>query len=218
MEDVKFASVKELSRALAAKEVSAVELAQAYLDRMEAHRDLNCFLDVRPEVTLEEARAADKRIAEGTAGRLTGVPIAHKDIFVTKKWASTAGSKMLEGYMSPFDATVVKKLAAAGMVTLGKLNCDEFAMGSANENSAYGKVYNPWDKNAVPGGSSGGSASCALGSASVSGCALWPQPTKSAAVSSSANKYTCRFIGKFSFLDRNHASIPASCTKVKNKT
>ncbi len=160
MEDVKFASVKELSRALAAKEVSAVELAQAYLDRMEAHKDLNCFLDVRPEVTLEEARAADKRIAEGTAGRLTGIPIAHKDIFVTKKWASTAGSKMLEGYMSPFDATVVKKLAAAGMVTLGKLNCDEFAMGSANENSAYGKVYNPWDKNAVPGGSSGGSASC----------------------------------------------------------
>ena len=151
MEDVKFASVKELSRALAAKEVSAVELAQAYLDRMEAHKDLNCFLDVRPEVTLEEARAADKRIAEGTAGRLTGIPIAHKDIFVTKKWASTAGSKMLEGYMSPFDATVVKKLAAAGMVTLGKLNCDEFAMGSANENSAYGKVYNPWDKNAVPG-------------------------------------------------------------------
>ena len=92
MEDVKFASVKELSRALAAKEVSAVELAQAYLDRMEAHKDLNCFLDVRPEVTLEEARAADKRIAEGTAGRLTGIPIAHMDIFVTKKLASTAGS------------------------------------------------------------------------------------------------------------------------------
>ncbi len=160
MEDVKFASVTELSRALAAKEVSAVELAQAYLGRMEAHKKLNCFLDVRPEVTLAEAREADKRIAEGTAGRLTGIPIAHKDIFVTKKWASTAASKMLEGYMSPFDATVVKKLSAAGMVTLGKLNCDEFAMGSANENSAYGRVYNPWDVKAVPGGSSGGSSAC----------------------------------------------------------
>ena len=117
-------------------------------------------MDVRPEETLAEARAADQLIAEGKAGRLTGIPIAHKDIFVTRKWASTAASKMLEGYMSPFDATVVNKLRAAGLVTLGKLNCDEFAMGSANENSAYGKVYNPWDPNAVPGGSSGGSSSC----------------------------------------------------------
>ena len=160
MNDVKFSSVVELSRALQAKEVSAVELAKAYLERIEAHKDLNCFLDVRPEVTLEEARAADKRIAEGKAGRLTGIPIAHKDIFVTRDWASTAASKMLKGYMSPFDAAVVRKLAESGMVTLGKLNCDEFAMGSANENSAYGKVFNPWDPKAVPGGSSGGSASC----------------------------------------------------------
>lgn len=160
MNDVKFSSVVELSRALQAKEVSAVELAKAYLERIEAHKDLNCFLDVRPKVTLAQAQAADKRIAEGKAGRLTGIPIAHKDIFVTRDWASTAASKMLKGYMSPFDAAVVRKLAESGMVTLGKLNCDEFAMGSANENSAYGKVFNPWDPKAVPGGSSGGSASC----------------------------------------------------------
>lgn len=160
MNDVKFSSVVELSRALQAKEVSAVELAKAYLERIEAHKDLNCFLDVRPEVTLAQAQAADKRIAEGKAGRLTGIPIAHKDIFVTRDWASTAASKMLKGYMSPFDAAVVRKLAESGMVTLGKLNCDEFAMGSANENSAYGKVFNPWNPKAVPGGSSGGSASC----------------------------------------------------------
>ena len=155
-----FSTVAELSKALASKQVSAVELAQHYLDKIEAHKALNCFLDVRPEVTLAQAAQADKRIAEGTAGRLTGIPIAHKDIFVTREWASTAASKMLEGYMSPFDATVVSKLQNAGMVNLGKLNCDEFAMGSSNENSAYGKVYNPWDANAVPGGSSGGSSAC----------------------------------------------------------
>lgn len=160
MADNTFYTVVELSRALAAREVSAEELAREYLGRMEAHRNLNCFLDVRPEETLAEARGADARIAAGTAGRLTGIPIAHKDIFVTRRWASTAASRMLEGYMSPFDATVVRKLREAGLVTLGKLNCDEFAMGSANENSAYGKVYNPWDPKAVPGGSSGGSAAC----------------------------------------------------------
>ncbi len=160
MADNTFHTVAELSRALAAREVSAEELAREYLGRIDAHRDLNCFLDVRPEETLAEARAADALIAQGKGGRLTGIPIAHKDIFVTRKWASTAASKMLEGYMSPFDATVVRKLREAGLVTLGKLNCDEFAMGSANENSAYGKVLNPWDPNAVPGGSSGGSASC----------------------------------------------------------
>lgn len=160
MQSKYFRSVTELSRLLAAREVSAVELAQEYLNRIEAHRDINCYLDVRPEATLAQAREADKLIAEGRAGRLTGIPIAHKDIFVTREWASTAASRMLEGYMSPFDATVVKKLRAAGLVTLGKLNCDEFAMGSANENSAYGKVYNPWDRNAVPGGSSGGSSAC----------------------------------------------------------
>jgi aspartyl-tRNA(Asn)/glutamyl-tRNA(Gln) amidotransferase subunit A len=125
---------------------------------MEAQRALNAFLDVRPEVTLAQAAAADARIARGEATPLTGLPIAHKDIFVTKDFASTASSRILKGYMSPFDATVVDNLSRAGMVTLGKLNCDEFAMGSSNENSAYGNVLNPWDHGAVPGGSSGGSA------------------------------------------------------------
>ncbi len=151
-------SVAELGRALSARSVSAVELARSYLERIDRHKDLNAFLDVRPEVTLAQARAADARIARGDATPLTGVPIAHKDIFVTRDFASTASSRMLKGYMSPFDATVVEKLAGAGMVSLGKLNCDEFAMGSSNENSFYGNVLNPWDKTAVPGGSSGGSA------------------------------------------------------------
>ncbi|HOX90242.1 MAG TPA: Asp-tRNA(Asn)/Glu-tRNA(Gln) amidotransferase subunit GatA [Burkholderiaceae bacterium] len=158
MSDLTHASVAELGRRLAAREVSATELARAFLARIEAHRDLNAFLDVRPEVTLAQAAAADARLARGEAGPLTGVPLAHKDIFVTRDWASTASSRMLEGYMSPFDATVVANLKQAGMVCLGKLNCDEFAMGSSNENSAYGKVLNPWDKAAVPGGSSGGSS------------------------------------------------------------
>jgi aspartyl-tRNA(Asn)/glutamyl-tRNA(Gln) amidotransferase subunit A len=158
MADVAHLAVAELGRLLARKEVSAVELATLQLARIEQHRDLNAFLDVRPEVTLAQARAADERRARGETGALLGVPIAHKDIFVTRDWASTASSKILRGYMSPFDATVVENLARAGMVCLGKLNCDEFAMGSSNENSAYGNVLNPWDKGAVPGGSSGGSS------------------------------------------------------------
>lgn len=148
----------ELSRLLAQRQVSALELAQDALRRAEQHQDLNAYLDLRPEVTLAQARAADVRIAQGQATPLTGIPVAHKDIFVTRDFASTAGSRMLHGYMSPFDATVVERLAQAGMVTVGKLNCDEFAMGSTNENSAYGAVLNPWDKQAVPGGSSGGSS------------------------------------------------------------
>lgn len=151
-------SVAELSSLLAHKEISAVELAQVYLNRIDQHRDLNAFLDVRPEMTLAQARQADERIAKGEATSLTGIPIAHKDLFVTKEWATTAASKMLDGYMSPFDATVVDNLSRAGMVCLGKVNCDEFAMGGGNENSAYGKVLNPWNKDCVPGGSSGGSA------------------------------------------------------------
>jgi aspartyl-tRNA(Asn)/glutamyl-tRNA(Gln) amidotransferase subunit A len=151
-------SLTELARALATKEVSAVELARLYLGRIEAARGLNAFIDVEPERTLAAARAADARIAAGDAGPLTGVPVAHKDVFVTRGWQSTAGSKMLAGYESPFDATVVERLARAGMVTLGKTNMDEFAMGSSNENSAFGPVRNAWDTRAVPGGSSGGSA------------------------------------------------------------
>jgi aspartyl-tRNA(Asn)/glutamyl-tRNA(Gln) amidotransferase subunit A len=151
-------SLTELANALATKQVSAVELAQHFLARIEAARELNAFVDVAPERTLEAARAADARIAAGEAGPLAGVPIAHKDVFVTRGWHTTAGSKMLDGYESPFDATVVERLHRAGMVTLGKTNMDEFAMGSSNENSAFGGVLNPWDTRAVPGGSSGGSA------------------------------------------------------------
>jgi aspartyl-tRNA(Asn)/glutamyl-tRNA(Gln) amidotransferase subunit A len=150
-------TIKELSALLHAKQVSATELAQHYLDRIAASQH-NAFLDVNPALTLAQAAAADARFADGSAGLLTGIPIAHKDIFVTKGWRSTAASKMLGNYVSPFDATVVEKFGDAGMVTLGKLNCDEFAMGSANENSAFGAVKNPWDALAVPGGSSGGSA------------------------------------------------------------
>lgn len=160
MSELTHLTVAQSSQLLQKKEISSVELAQAYLDKISQNSDLNAFLSVNPEATLEQAKQADKRIAEGVATPLTGVPIAHKDIFVTREWPSTAGSKMLEGYMSPFDATVVELLKKAGMVCLGKTNCDEFAMGSTNANSAYGKAYNPWDKNAVPGGSSGGSASC----------------------------------------------------------
>jgi aspartyl-tRNA(Asn)/glutamyl-tRNA(Gln) amidotransferase subunit A len=158
MADLAHASLAELARALDAREVSAVELARLYLGRIERRRDLNAFLDVRPEVTLAQAEAADTRRARGDATALTGVPIAHKDIFVTKDFRSTAASRILADYMSPFDATVVDNLGSAGMVTLGKLNCDEFAMGSSNENSAFGNVLNPWDARAVPGGSSGGSS------------------------------------------------------------
>lgn len=152
------ATLAQLGALLDQRKVSAVELATHYLHRIDRHRELNAFLDVRPETTLAQARAADERRARGETGPLLGIPIAHKDVFVTRDWHTTAASRILEGYISPFDATVVEELARAGMVCLGKLNCDEFAMGSSNENSAYGNVLNPWDRNAVPGGSSGGSA------------------------------------------------------------
>ena len=150
--------VAELAASLRAGQVSAVEAAQHFLGRARSHESLGAFLAIDEEVTMNQARAADVRLAAGTAGPLEGVPLAHKDIFVTKDLPSTAGSRMLEGYRSPFDATVVRKLADAGVVTLGKLNCDEFAMGSSNENSAYQPACNPWDLARVPGGSSGGSA------------------------------------------------------------
>ena len=150
-------TVAQLAETLQTKQASAVEVATAFLARTGGNPH-NAFLDIDSEVTLAQAQASDARIAAGTAGALEGVPIAHKDVFVTRDFATTAGSKILSGYRSPFDATVVQKLNTAGMVTLGKVNCDEFAMGSANENSAYGAVTNPWNTSRVPGGSSGGSA------------------------------------------------------------
>ncbi len=157
MSDLHNLSVKALATLLQNKEVSAVEVATRFLARMGGNPH-NAFLDIDSEATLAQARASDAKLADGTAGPLEGVPVAHKDVFVTRDFATTAGSKILNGYRSPFDATVVQRLRTAGMVTLGKLNCDEFAMGSANENSAYGPVQNPWDTARVPGGSSGGSA------------------------------------------------------------
>ena len=159
-------SVVELAAGLRGKQFSAVEAAQHFLARAKAHQNLGAYVALNEDATLAQAQAADARIAAGTAGALEGVPIAHKDIFVTQAFPSTAGSKMLAGYQSPFDATVVTKLAEAGAVTLGKLNCDEFAMGSANENSAVAPVgfdapapvRNPWATDRIPGGSSGGSA------------------------------------------------------------
>ena len=158
MGDLHDKSVAQLAAMLKNKEVSAVEVATRFLARMGGNPH-NAFLDIHSEVTLAQAQASDDKIAAGIAGPLEGVPIAHKDIFVTQDFATTAGSKILKDYRSPFDATVVTRLREAGMVTLGKLNCDEFAMGSANENSAYGAVTNPWDITRIPGGSSGGSAS-----------------------------------------------------------
>ncbi len=151
-------TVAELAAHLRQRKVSALEAAQHFLTRANAHPELGAFLATDDAVTLAQARAADARLAAGTAGALEGVPIGHKDIFVTKDFVSTAGSKMLANYRSPFNATVVARLGAAGAVTLGKLNCDEFAMGSANENSAFGPVKNPWNTTCTPGGSSGGSA------------------------------------------------------------
>ena len=150
--------VAELGRALRAKTVSSTELTQHLLARVAVAKDLGAFLHVDEDYALARAKDADARLARGEAGALIGVPLAHKDIFVTRDMPTTAGSRMLEGYLSPFDATVVDRLNAAGTVSLGKLNCDEFAMGSATENSAYFKALNPWDRTRVPGGSSGGSA------------------------------------------------------------
>ena len=159
-------SVAQLAAKLRAKDVSATETAQHFLARANAHASLCTFVAIDEEVTLRQAAAADARLAGGTAGSLEGIPIAHKDIFVTKDFVTTAGSRMLAGYRSPFNSTIVSKLEGQGVITLGKLNCDEFAMGSSNENSAVAPVghaaptpvQNPWDTTRIPGGSSGGSA------------------------------------------------------------
>jgi aspartyl-tRNA(Asn)/glutamyl-tRNA(Gln) amidotransferase subunit A len=154
------ASLKQLSQALATKQISSVELTQLFLDRINRlNPTLNAFVTVDADKSLAAARAADARLAAGTAGLLTGIPIAQKDIFCAEGWRTTCGSKMLANFVSPYDATVIRKMEAeAGLVSLGKTNMDEFAMGSSNETSFFGPVRNPWDQARVPGGSSGGSA------------------------------------------------------------
>jgi len=153
------ATLTELRAALAAKQVSSVELTRAYLDRIaRAQGALNTFITVDPEKSLAQARLADARIARGEGGPLTGIPVAHKDIFCAEGWLTTCASKMLANFVAPYDSHVIGRFNAAGAVLLGKTNLDEFAMGSSTENSHYGPVRNPWDRACVPGGSSGGSA------------------------------------------------------------
>ncbi|MBS1199586.1 MAG: aspartyl-tRNA(Asn)/glutamyl-tRNA(Gln) amidotransferase subunit [Proteobacteria bacterium] len=152
-------SAAELGRGLAAGEYSSVELTRHFLGRIgQGNGRLNAFITVTGERALDQARRADAAIGAGRGGPLTGVPLAHKDIFCTDGILTTCGSRMLSNFVSPYDATVVERLAAAGTVMLGKTNMDEFAMGSSNETSYYGPVRNPWDEACVPGGSSGGSA------------------------------------------------------------
>jgi aspartyl-tRNA(Asn)/glutamyl-tRNA(Gln) amidotransferase subunit A len=151
-------TVAELSALLKAKKVSSVELTRAFLDRINKYRDLNAFITVDPDKSLAQAKAADARIAKGEGGSLTGIPLAQKDIFCADGWLTTCGSKILSNFVAPYNATVIEKFNAAGCVMLGKTNMDEFAMGSSNETSFFGPVRNPWDTQAVPGGSSGGSA------------------------------------------------------------
>jgi aspartyl-tRNA(Asn)/glutamyl-tRNA(Gln) amidotransferase subunit A len=153
------ATLKELSAALAARRTSSVELTRFFLDRIaRAQGALNAFITVDPDRSLAQARAADARLARGEGGPLTGIPVAHKDIFCARGWLTTCASRILANFVAPYDSHVVERFGAAGAVVLGKTNMDEFAMGSSSENSAYGPVRNPWRTDAVPGGSSGGSA------------------------------------------------------------
>jgi aspartyl-tRNA(Asn)/glutamyl-tRNA(Gln) amidotransferase subunit A len=152
-------TLSELAQDLRNGTLSSVELTQAFIDRINrCDREYNSFITTTPELALQQAKAADESIAAGTAGPFTGLPIAHKDLFCTEGVKTSCGSKMLDNFESPYDATVVAKFKSAGAVMLGKTNMDEFAMGSTNESSFYGACKNPWDTSRVPGGSSGGSA------------------------------------------------------------
>lgn len=152
-------TLKQASKLLQTKQISAVELAQEYLAAIDAKNPaINGYITLDKDLTLAEAKAADARIATGNATSLTGVPIAYKDIFVQQGWRSACSSKMLDSFVSPYTATVVQNLLDEGMVTLGRANMDEFAMGSTNETSFYGTTHNPWNTAHAPGGSSGGSA------------------------------------------------------------
>ncbi|MCJ7736218.1 MAG: amidase family protein, partial [Anaerolineae bacterium] len=152
-------TIHEASERLSAGEFTSVELTQAVIDRVEAiDGDVRAYLSFDAESALEQARSADRRRREGAEGALLGVPLAVKDVICTKGVPTTCGSRILEGFVPPYDATVVKHLKAAGAVLLGKTNTDEFAMGSSTENSGYFVTHNPWDLERVPGGSSGGSA------------------------------------------------------------
>ena len=152
-------SLKQLAAMLASKQISSVEMTTEFLKRIDQHNpEINAYITLDREKSLTQAAAADQRIAQGNAAPLTGIPIAQKDIFCARGWRTTCGSKMLESFISPYDAGVIERFDEAGAVNLGKTNMDEFAMGSSNETSYFGKVQNPWDRERVPGGSSGGSA------------------------------------------------------------
>ena len=153
-------TLAQLSIALESKKISSEELTRLYIERCNKHNNsLNCFITITEEEALKKARQADKKRASGDYNLLTGIPIAQKDIFCTNGIKTTCGSKMLDNFVAPYDATLIKKMNDAGFIMLGKTNMDEFAMGSSNETSFYGPVKNPWDNCRVPGGSSGGSAS-----------------------------------------------------------
>ncbi len=158
-------TIKQIQQGLAQKKFSSVEITRQYLDRIDSYNStINCFITVTDELALQQAKSADAVIARGEAGALTGIPLAHKDIYCTDGIKTSCASRMLDNFIAPYDATIIEKFRQGGAVMLGKTNMDEFAMGSSNENSYYGAVANPWDFERVPGGSSGGSAAAVAAS------------------------------------------------------
>jgi aspartyl-tRNA(Asn)/glutamyl-tRNA(Gln) amidotransferase subunit A len=158
-------TIKQIQQGLAQKKFSSVEITRQYLDRIDSYNSIiNCFITVTDELALQQAKTADAVIARGEAGALTGIPLAHKDIYCTDGIKTSCASRMLDNFIAPYDATIIEKFRQGGAVMLGKTNMDEFAMGSSNENSYYGAVANPWDFERVPGGSSGGSAAAVAAS------------------------------------------------------